>query len=216
MTLPKVASQEEWQIARDALLVKEKAHTRAKDELNAERRRLPMMKIEKEYVFEGSDGKASLLDLFDGRRQLIVYHFMMAAGSDHRCPGCSLTADNIGHLAHLHARDTTMIIMAPAELAQIEAYKQRMGWTTPWFSAYGNDFTEDVGVLDGGAGINVFLRDGDDVYRTYFTTARGCEQIVGTLHLLDLTPFGRQEAWEQPGGRGSDEPSAWWRLHDEY
>jgi len=177
------------------------------------------MKIDKEYLFEGPDGKASLLDLFDGRRQLIVYHFMLAAGDDHRCPGCSLTVDNIGHLAHLHARDTTMIIMAPAPLAEIEEYRQQMGWTTPWFSAHGNDFTEDVGVRNGGAGINVFLRDGDGgdtVYRTYFTSDRGCEQIVGTLHLLDLTPFGRQEAWEQPAGRGSDGPSAWWRPHDRY
>jgi predicted dithiol-disulfide oxidoreductase (DUF899 family) len=215
MNLPQAVSQQEWQAARDALLLKEKAHTKAMDELNAERRRLPMVKIDKEYVFEGPDGKASLLDLFDGRRQLIVYHFMLHPGDPHRCPGCSLVADNIPHLAHLYARDVTLTLMAPATLAEIEEYKQRMEWTMPFVSAYGNDFTEDLGIGKG-FGISVFLRDGDNVYRTYVTSGRGGDQVIATLRWLDLTPFGRQESWEQPPGRGSDAPSSWWRPHDEY
>lgn len=215
MNLPEVVTQEEWQIARDALLVKEKAHTKAMDALNAERRRLPMLKIDKEYVFEGPDGKVSLLDLFEGRRQLIIYHFMMHPGDPHRCPGCSMLADGLPHAAHLHARSVTHVLVAPATLAEIEEYKQRMGWTMPFFSAYGNDFTADLRI-GMGFGISVFLRDGDNVYRTYFTTGRGGDQLNGTLPWLDLTPFGRQESWEQPAGRGDDAPSTWWRVHDEY
>lgn len=122
--------------------------------------------------------------------------------------------DNIGHLAHLHARDTTLVVTAPAPLTQIDAYKERMGWTVPWFSALGSDFTEDCGA-GMGFGVSVFLRDGDRVFRTYFTTGRGGDLLVGTLRYLDLTPFGRQEAWEE-SGRGNDEPSHWWRVHDQY
>jgi len=215
MNLPQVVSPAEWQGARDELLTKEKGLTRALDALNAERRRLPMVAIGKEYVFEGPDGKANLLDLFEGRRQLIVYHFMMEPGSVHRCPGCSMVADNIGHLAHLHARDTTLILVSPAPLEQIKPYQERMGWTVPWFSAYGNDFTADCGAGQG-FGVSVFLRDGDNVFRTYYTTGRGGDMLVGTLRYLDLTPLGRQESWEQPPGRGTSTPGGWWRLHDEY
>lgn len=215
MSVPDVVSPDQWQVARDELLVKEKELTRALDALNAERRRLPMVAIDKEYVFEGPDGPADLADLFDGRRQLIVYHFMMEPGSDHRCPGCAMVADNIGHLAHLHARDTTLILVSPAPLDEIEPYKERMGWTVPWFSAYGNDFTADCGAGKG-FGVSVFLREGDRIFRTYFTTGRGGDLLVGTLRYLDLTPLGRQEMWEEPSGRGSSGPGAWWRLHDEY
>lgn len=214
MNLPQIVSQEQWQAARDELLVKEKAHTRAQDALNAERRRLPMVAFDKEYVFEGPDGRTTLLELFEGRRQLIVYHFMLHPGDDNRCPGCSLLVDNIGHLAHLHARDTTLVVVAPAPLSEIEPFKQRMGWTLPWVSAYGNDFTEDCGV-GRGFGVSVFLRDGDNVYRTYFTTGRGGDQLIGTLRYLDLTPLGRQEKWEEES-RGDSGPSHWWRLHDQY
>jgi predicted dithiol-disulfide oxidoreductase (DUF899 family) len=214
MSLPQVVSAAQWQAARDELLVKEKELTRAADTVNAQRRRLPMVAFEKEYVFDGPDGKLSLPELFDGRRQLIVYHFMMQAGSDHRCPGCSMVLDNIGHLAHLHARDTTLVVTCPAPLAQIESYKERMGWTVPWVSPYGNDFTDDCGVGEG-FGVSVFLREGNDVYRTYFTTGRGGDQLIGTLRFLDLTPFGRQEAWEE-SGRGTNGPSEWWRVHDSY
>src|SRR3982074_2606511 len=215
MNLPQVVSPAEWQGARDELLTKEKGLTRALDALNAERRRLPMVAIGKEYVFEGPDGKANLLALFEGRRQLIVYHFMMEPGSAHRCPGCSMVADNIGHLAHLHARDTTLIPVSPAPLEQIKPYQERMGWTVPWFSAYGNDFTADCGAGQG-FGVSVFLRDGDNVFRTYYTTGRGGDMLIGTLRYLDLTPLGRQESWEQPPGRGTSTPGGWWRLHDEY
>jgi predicted dithiol-disulfide oxidoreductase (DUF899 family) len=215
MSLPEVVSAEQWQRERDALLVKEKALTRASDAVNAERRRLPMVAFEKTYVFDGPSGKRTLLELFEGRRQLIVYHFMMKAGSEHRCPGCSLLVDNIGPLAHLHARDVTLALTSPASLAQLEAFKKRMGWSIPWYSAQENDFTADCGVGTG-FGISVFLRDGDAVYRTYFTSNRGGDQLVGTLRYLDLTPFGRQEEWEQPRGGGSDKPGSWWRLHDEY
>lgn len=214
VSLPRVVSPEEWQVARDRLLVKEKELTRATDAVNAERRRLPMVAFRSDYKFSGPDGEVDLLGLFDGRRQLIVYHFMLWPDSDHRCPGCSLLVDNIGHLAHLHARDTTLVLVAPARLSEIQPFKERMGWTVPWYSAYGNGFTEDCGA---GTyfGVSVFLRDGDSVYRTYFTTGRGGDQLVGTLRYLDLTPFGRQEAWEE-SGRGSSPPSGWWRLHDEY
>lgn len=215
MNLPQVVSQEEWQAARDALLVKEKAHTKAMDALNAERRELPMVKIDKEYVFDGPDGKSTLLDLFDGNQQLIVYHFMMHAGDPHRCPGCSMLTDGMPHPAHLAARSVRLVIVAPAPLTEIEEYKARMGWDVPFFSSHGNGFTEDL-ELGMGFGISVFLREGENVYRTYYTTGRGGDQLNATLPWLDLTPFGRQENWERPDGRGDDAPSSWWRVHDEY
>lgn len=216
LALPQIVSETEWQTARDKLLAKEKALTRALDELAAERRRLPMVRIEKEYVFEGPAGTRGLADLFDGRRQLIVYHFMMAPGSQHRCPGCSSFADNIGHLAHLNARDTTFILVSPAPLSQIEPFQKRMGWTIPWYSSNGNEFNVDCGA-GGGFGLSVFLRDGDNVFRTYFTTGRGVDRIRVDFNLLDLTPYGRQETWEDsPEGWPQDPPYTWWRLRDEY
>ncbi|TDF95152.1 DUF899 domain-containing protein [Paenibacillus piri] len=214
--LPQIVSEGEWQTAREQLLVKEKELTRALDALAAERRRLPMVRIDKSYEFEGANGSASLLDLFDGRRQLIVYHFMMAPGSEHRCPGCSSFTDNIGHLEHLHARDTTFILVSPAPLSQIAPYKERMGWKVPWFSSNGNSFNIDCGA-GSGFGLSVFLRDGDSVFRTYFTTSRGVDRIRADFNLLDLTPFGRQEDWEEsPEGWPQTRPYIWWRLHDEY
>jgi predicted dithiol-disulfide oxidoreductase (DUF899 family) len=213
-TLPTVVSAQEWQRARDELLVEEKAALRNLDRVNAQRRRLPMVRFDKPYVFTSTAGEKSLLDLFDGRRQLVVYHFMMFPGDPHRCPGCSFTVDNMGHPAHLNARDTTLVVTAPAPLAESEPYRRRMGWTVPWYSAHGSDFTEDCGVGTG-FGVSVFLRDGDEVFRTYFTTGRGGDLLDTTLRYLDLTPFGRQEDWEE-SGRGNDPASSWWRLHDEY
>ncbi|MGH3759201.1 DUF899 domain-containing protein [Actinophytocola sp.] len=213
MSLPNVVSAREWQAARDELLVKEKAATRALDALGAERRRLPMVEITKDYRFEGPDGTRSMADLFDGRRQLIVYHFMMFAGDDHRCPGCSLLVDNIADLAHLHARDTTLVLASPAPRSEIEPFRQRMGWTVPWYTGT-QEFADDCG-SGRGFGISVFLRDGERVYRTYFTTGRGGEFVLATLRWLDLTPLGRQEAWEE-AGHGDSAPGSWWRLHDEY
>jgi predicted dithiol-disulfide oxidoreductase (DUF899 family) len=209
-----VVSATEWAEARATLLEKEKAALRALDAVNAERRRLPMVRFDKPYVFESPAGKASLLDLFDGRRQLITYHFMMFPGDPHRCPGCSLLVDNMANLAHLHARDTTLVVTAPAPLEESEPYRKRMGWTVPWYSTHGSDFTADCGAGQS-FGVSVFLRDGEDVFRTYFTTGRGGDLLVGTLRYLDLTPLGRQEAWEE-SSPGTDGPSSWWRLHDEY
>jgi len=222
--LPRVASQAEWQAAHDNLLVKEKAATRARDALAAERRRLPMVRIGKDYVFEGPGGKAKLIDLFDRRRQLILYHFMFAPDvpgwPSAGCPGCSLVVDNIGHLAHLHARDISLVLVSRAPLANIERYQKRMGWTVPWFSSAGTDFNVDFGVTtDQGEtfGLSVFLRDGDSVFRTYFTAGRGVEALGSNWTFLDLTPLGRQEEWEDsPEGWPQTPPYQWWRRHDEY
>ena len=212
--LPEVVSPAEWAAARAELLVKEKAALRALDRVNAERRRLPMVEWDTSYVFQSPSGEVSLLDLFDGRRQLITYHYMMFPGDPHRCSGCAFLVDNVPHLAHLHARDTTFVVTAPAPLAESEPFRRRMGWTVPWVSTYGSTFTEDCGAGNG-FGVSVFLRDGGSVYRTYYTTGRGGDLLVNALRYLDLTPFGRQEAWEEPG-RGTDAPGSWWRLHDEY
>ncbi len=218
--LPQVVTQAEWQSARDALLIKEKAATRARDVLAAERRLLPMVKIDEPYTFEGEHGPASLIDLFDGRRQLILYHFMFGPSWEQGCPGCSWYADNIGHLAHLHARDTSLVLVSRAPQTKLKPFKQRMGWTVPWFSSFESDFNVDFGVTTGeeeGSGTSVFLRDGDSVYRTYFTTGRGDETLGSFWSYLDLTPFGRQETWEQtPEGRPQTPPYEWWRHHDKY
>jgi predicted dithiol-disulfide oxidoreductase (DUF899 family) len=224
LKLPRVVSQAEWEAAREELLAKEKEATRARDALAAERRRQPMVRIDKDYVFEGPEGKASLFDLFDGRRQLILYHFMFAPGVDGwpsaGCDGCSMVVDNIGHLAHLHARDTSLVLVSRAPLANIEAYRERMGWTVPWFSSHGTDFNADFGVTtDEGEsfGLSVFLRDGDEVFRTYFTSGRGVEALGSNWTFLDLTPLGRQEDWEDsPEGYPQTPPYEWWRRHDEY
>lgn len=222
--LPPIVSQSQWQAARDKLLVKEKADTRARDALAAERRRLPMVKIDKDYVYEGPGGKVNLPGLFDGRRQLVLYHFMFAPDvdgwPDAACPGCSSVADNICHLAHLHARNTSLVFVSRAPLANIQRYQKRMGWTIPWFSSAGSDFNKDFGLTtkDGETfGLSVFLREGDNIYRTYFAAGRGVEALGSTWTFLDLTPFGRQEEWEDsPEGWPQTPPYTWWRRHDEY
>jgi predicted dithiol-disulfide oxidoreductase (DUF899 family) len=225
LVLPPVVPEAEWRRAHDALLVTEKAATRARDALAAERRRQPMVRIEKTYVFEGASGKVSLLDLFEGRRQLIVYHFMFGPGAhgwpEAGCPGCSMFIDQIGHLSHLNARDVSFALVSIAPLAKIEAYRKRMGWSIPWVSSAASDFNRDFGMTtDEGEkhGLSVFLRDdGGRVYRTYFTSARGVEALGSVWTFLDLTPFGRQEAWEDsPEGWPQTPPYAWWRRHDEY
>jgi predicted dithiol-disulfide oxidoreductase (DUF899 family) len=228
MNLPPVVSPDTWTIARDKLLVKEKEATRARDALAAERRRLPRVEIDKDYVLEGPDGTASLLDLFEGRRQLILYHFMFGPNQDEGCDGCSMFVDQIGHLAHLHARDTSFALVSRAPLAKIEPYRKRMGWTVPWFSSFGSDFNVDFGVSpesprpaeyqDGETfGLSVFFRHGDSVYRTYFTAGRGTEALGSVWTFLDLTPLGRKEDWEDsPAGYPQTRPYEWWRRHDEY
>ncbi|WP_024875113.1 DUF899 domain-containing protein [Saccharomonospora piscinae] len=215
MNRPPVVTAQEWQAALDALTVKEKAQTRAQDALAAERRRMPMVEVDKRYTFTGPDGPVSLLDLFEGRRQLITYCFMWH-GADDVCSGCSMFADSIAHLAPLHARDTSLAMVSRGPIGELMALRQRMGWTVPWFSSLNNDFNDDMGAGDGFA-LNVFLRDGSTVYRTYFTTARGVERLGSAFTFLDLTPFGRQETWEDsPEGWPQTEPYQWWRLHDEY
>ena len=218
--LPKIVTQEEWFAARKELLEKEKEATRALDALAAERRRQPMVRIDKDYVFEGLNGRASLLDLFEGRRQLIVYHFMFGPDWQEGCVGCSMLVDGIGHPAHLHARDTSLVLVSRAPLEKIEPFKKRMGWTVPWFSSYNSDFNYDVGASNEKGEISclsVFLRDGDSIYRTYFTTARGTDRLNVNFNYLDLTPFGRQENWEEsPQGWPQTPPYMWWRHHDRY
>jgi predicted dithiol-disulfide oxidoreductase (DUF899 family) len=222
--LPKIVSAVQWQAAHDRLLKKEKAATRARDALAAERRRLPMVRIDKDYAFEGPDGKASLLDLFEGRRQLIFYHFMFAPDVDGwpeaGCPGCSFFVDQIGHLSHLHARNASFVLVSLAPLANLRRYRKHMGWTVPWVSAAGSDFNSDFGLsTDEGEtfGLSVFLRDGERVFRTYFTSGRGVEALGSTWTFLDLTPLGRQETWEDsPKGWPQTAPYEWWRRHDEY
>lgn len=222
--LPRVVSPDEWQAAHETLLAREKAATRARDALAAERRRQPMVRIDKTYSFEDPRGRVTLSDLFEGRRQLILYHFMFAPDvhgwPSAACPGCSMVVDNIGHLAHLHARDVTLVLVSRAPLANIETYRARMGWTVPWYSSAGSDFNADFGLTtdDGETfGLSVFLRDGDRLYRTYFTAGRGVEALGSSWSFLDLTPYGRQENWEDsPDGWPQTPPYEWWRRHDEY
>ncbi len=228
MNLPPVVSAAEWQTALDSLRATEKEATNARDALAAERRRLPRVRIDKDYVFDGPAGNVSLLDLFEGRRQLLLYHFMFGPNQDEGCNGCSMFVDQIGHLAHLHARDTSFALVGRAPFAKIEAYKKRMGWTIPWVSSFASDFNVDFGVSpetprtgeyqDGETfGLSAFLRDGGDVFRTYFTSQRGVEALGSVWSFLDLTPLGRQEEWEDsPPGYPQTMPYEWWRRHDEY
>ena len=219
MNIPPVVSPGEWTAARDELLVEEKAHTRARDALAAKRRRMPWMVVETEYAFEGPDGPATLLDMFEGRRQLIVYRFFFEPGvagwPEHGCPGCSFGADQVAHLAHLNARDTTLAYVSRAPQEDIEPYKERMGWSVPWYTLT-DDFDADFGVGEW-HGTNAFIREGDDIFRTYFVDARGDEAMGSTWAYLDITALGRQEEWEDsPEGYPQTPPYQWWNLHDEY
>ncbi len=219
MNRPQVVSAEEWQAARGALLVKEKEHTRALDALAAERRRLPMVKLDAgKYEFTAPDGQpASLTDLFAGHRQLLVYHFMLDPDQDYICGGCATLTDNFDNLAqpHLSARNTRLILVARAPQSEIDVLRQRFGWRVPWYSSHGTTFNDDMGVS--AFGLSVFLRDGDEVFRTYFTTARGVDRLRLDFNLLDLTPYGRQEEWEDsPDGWPQDPTMSWLRPHDEY
>jgi predicted dithiol-disulfide oxidoreductase (DUF899 family) len=219
MNTPSIVSAQDWEAAREELLVKEKELTRARDALAAERRRMPMLAVEKKYAFIGPDGPASLLDLFDGRRQLIVYRYFFEPGAagwpERGCYGCSFLADQVAHLAHLNARDTTLVFASRAPQEDIDRWKKRMGWEIPWFTIT-DDFDADFGV-DEWHGTNAFLRDGDLVFRTYFVSSRGDEALGTTWSYLDLTALGRQEQWEDsPGDYPQTPPYQWWRLHDEY
>ncbi len=209
----------EWEAARRKLLVREKEVTRARDALAAERRRMPWLAVEEEYAFDGPDGRVSLLDLFAGRRQLIVYRAFFEPGvhgwPDHPCRGCSLVADQVAHVAHLNARDTALAFASRAPWPDIARVTARMGWTMPWYGMT-DGFDADFGV-DEWHGTNAFLRDGDRVFRTYFLNNRGDEAMGGTWSYLDITALGRQETWEDsPEGYPRTPPYAWWNWHDAY
>jgi len=219
MNTPPIVSAQEWEAAHQQLLVKEKEALRARDALAASRRRMPWLPVEKHYEFDGPTGRATLLDLFDRRRQLIVYRAFFEPGvhgwPDHACRGCSMVADNIGHVAHLNARDTTLVLVSRAPQADIERVKARMGWRMPWYTLT-DDFDADFGV-DQWHGTNAFIRDGDSVFRTYFINNRGDESLGSNWSYLDMTALGRQEQWEDsPDGYPQTPPYEWWNWHDEY
>ena len=218
MNTPDIVSRETWRKARRAFLEEEKELNRARDALNARRRRLPMTPIDHPYVFGSTEGVLSFADLFEGRPQLVVYHNMLAPGSDHVCPGCSYYCDHIGNLDHLHARRTTFAVVSRATVDEIERVKARMGWTFPWRSCFGASFHEDfVGSEGASFGLSVFIRKDEQIFQSYFTSGRGVEQPCNTFSLLDITPWGRQETWEDsPAGWPQEPAHSWIRLHDEY
>jgi predicted dithiol-disulfide oxidoreductase (DUF899 family) len=246
MSLPPVVTEQEWRAARVDLLAQEKELTRHRDAVNAARRRLPMVEVTRDYRFTGPDGGTGLAELFEGRRQLLVYHFMFEPDWPAGCPSCSHTIDNVGHLSHLHARDTTLALVSRAPYDSLAAYRERMGWTLPWWSSAGSSFNYDFHVTIDAAvapveynyrdqaalvetegaswrgwsgdvpGISAFLRDGERVLHTYTTYARGIDPLVNTYNWLDLTVLGRQEDWEEPPGRSDGPFMHWLRRHDEY
>ncbi|HVV11767.1 DUF899 domain-containing protein [Amycolatopsis sp.] len=220
MTLPQVASRDEWLAARLKLLAREKELMRAQDELTTQRQELPMVRIDKDYKFAGTEGEVGFADLFEGRRQLVVYHFMFHPDWDEGCPSCSYAVDNIGRLEHLHGLDTTFALVSRAPFAKLANWRKRMDWTVPWYSSAGSDFNYDFHVTNDEAvapveynykdretmereglgyavngdahGLSVFVRDGEDVFHSYTTYGRGAEILLSTYHYLDLTPLGRQ------------------------
>jgi predicted dithiol-disulfide oxidoreductase (DUF899 family) len=226
MKRPPIVSAEEWQEAWEGLLVKEKEFTRARDAMAAQRRRMPWMAVEKDYRFEGPTGPAGLLDLFENRRQLIVYRAFYGpdittyaeGGSypERACVGCSLVADQVAHPAHLNARDTSLAFVSRAPQADIAGLKTRHGWESiPWYTLT-DDFDADFGV-DEWHGTNAFIREDDEVFRTYFINTRGDEAMGSTWNYLDITALGRQEEGEDsPEGYPQTPPYQWWNYHDAY
>jgi len=226
MKTPPIVSPQEWDEARERLLVREKEITRARDAMAAERRRMPWMPVEKDYRFEGPDGPVRLLDLFGGRRQLIVYRAFYGpevttyaeggAYPERACVGCSFLADQVAHPAHLNARDASLAFVSRAPQSDIQRLKARHGWELiPWYTLT-DEFDADFGV-DEWHGTNAFIRDGDQVFRTYFVDNRGDEAMGSTWSYLDITALGRQEAWEDsPEGYPQTPPYQWWSYHDGY
>jgi predicted dithiol-disulfide oxidoreductase (DUF899 family) len=218
--LPPIVPRSEWEKARAELLLREKELMRLKDSVSAARRRLPMVEITESYTFDSEQGTVTLLDLFDGRRQLIVQHFMFGTDWTEGCDGCSMMADHIGPLSHLHAKDTSFVLISRAELPKLTAFRDRMGWQLPWVSSAGTTFNEDFdATVDGEErqSVSVFLRDGDRVFHTWQTFSRGEEPFMVVFDLLDLTPYGRQETWEEsPAGWPQQPPYEWMRLADAY
>ncbi len=219
-SMPPVVDRDAWYEQLLILRDEEKALTRRLDDLNAARRRLPMTPVDPGYRFNDEAGERTLLDLFEGRRQLIVYHFMFGPDWEAGCEGCSWVVDAMSHPAHLAARDVSLVLVSRSEPANLARYRRRMGWDLPWYSSLGTDFNEDMGATVDGEenhGLSVFLRHGDEVWRTYFTEDRGVEHLGSHWTYLDLTPFGRQEVWEDsPPGWPQDPAYAWQRRHDEY
>jgi predicted dithiol-disulfide oxidoreductase (DUF899 family) len=219
MTTPPIVSPEAWEAARQRMLVKEKAATRARDALAAERRRMPWMAVKNAYQFEGPHGKVSLLDLFEGRQQLIVYRAFFEPGvfgwPEQACRGCSMCADQVAHLAHLNARNTTLAYASRAPQDDVERLKARMGWKMPWYTIT-DSFDTDFGVNEW-HGHNAFIRIGEEVFRTYFINSRGDEALGTTWNFLDVTALGRQEVWEDsPESYPQSPPYKWWNWHDNY
>jgi predicted dithiol-disulfide oxidoreductase (DUF899 family) len=215
MNLPEIVSQDEWREAHDELLDKEKQSTHARDALAAERRRMPMTEVSADYQFEGPGRVVTLKDLFQGRSQLILYHFWFPPDGD-PCNGCSMFADQISHPAHINARDATVALVSRASQPQIERFKTRMGWSIPWYTVIGDEFQKARGTTEYFS-LDVYLRDGDRVFLTYEIRSRGVETLGSVWTFLDITPFGRQEEWEDsPPGRPQTPKYEWWRLHDEY
>jgi predicted dithiol-disulfide oxidoreductase (DUF899 family) len=217
MDTPPIVSEQEWDAAWNRMLVKEKAHTRARDALVAERRRMPWLEVKKAYNFVGPSGKASLVDLFAGRRQLIVYRAFFEPGvvgwPEHACNGCSMVGDQVAAVEHLNVRNTTLVFVSRAPQADIARVKARMGWKMPWYTLT-DSFDADFGVAEW-HGTNAFIRDRDRVFRTYFVKDRGDEQMGNTWNYLDLTALGRQEQWEDsPKGYPQTPPYKWWIWHD--
>ena len=220
----RVVSLTEWRRARAAMTAREKKHMRAGDALAAARRRMPGMKIEERYRFEGPQGRVSLLDLFEGRTQLILYHFMFGPNvggwPEKGCVGCSFVADQISHLDHIHARDITFAMVSAVPQADIARLRERMGWHRwPWYSTTA-EINRDLDVSDESGnsfGLNVFYRDGADVYRTHFVARRGLEAFGTAWSFYDVTPLGRQETWQDaPAGSPQAATYVWWRRHGEY
>lgn len=216
--LPPIVSEKDFRKAVESFRKKEKKNTRERDKLNAQRRRLPMVEIKQNYLFEGPNGQQTLLDLFEGRQQLVIYHFMYHPSNDTFCKGCSFVGDQIPHLSHVNARNTSFAFVSHAPMKSIRRHKKRMGWDMPWVSAWKNNFNADLGI-DGNRehAMSVFIRDGKRIYRTYYTGARGVEYMGTPFAILDFTPWGRQEKWEDsPKGWPQSDPYVWWNFHDEY
>lgn len=220
LPLPRIVDAAEWQDARGVLLQQEKALTRMKDSVAALRRRMPAVEVNERYEFAGPDGPVTFLDLFDGRQQLIVQHFMFAPEWVEGCDGCSMMADHIGPLSHLNARRTSFALVSRAPIDKLTAFRARMGWNLPWVSAGGTTFNEDFGATVAGEerqSISVFIRRGDRIFHTWSTYSRGEEPFMLVFDLLDLTPYGRQEDWENsPDDWPQEATYSWMRLHDRY
>jgi predicted dithiol-disulfide oxidoreductase (DUF899 family) len=219
MQTPKIVTEQEWEEARQQLLVKEKEVARAHDALAAQRRRMPWLAVQKAYEFDGPDGKVTLADLFEGRRQLVIYRAFFEPGvagwPDHACYGCSLMADQVANVVHLNARDITFAYASRASQRDIARLKERMGWKMPWYTIT-SEWDADFGV-DEYHGTNAFYRDGDRVFRTYFLNNRGDEALGSTWSYLDLSALGRQESWEDsPEGYPQSAPYDWWNWNDNY